>query len=184
MVVWHLCRRAIGSGTYPNGGNPISENASCLTTWLAIELPHVRRYAHHLATDPADGDDLMQTALERAWRHGGRFDSNEGLRRWLFTIVRNANIDERRRRRRQRNVSIDDPHGSPIEPTLPAPQESYLELREVIGRMHRLRAEERIVVQMSVFDGVSHGDIARRLGVAVGTVKSRLSRARAAMTDG
>jgi RNA polymerase sigma-70 factor (ECF subfamily) len=145
---------------------------------LAHELPHVRRYAHYLAADPADGDDLLQTALERAWRHRAQVGDDSGLRRWLFTIVRNASIDEARRRKRQQTSLLGDSY---VEPSLPASQEFHVELREVSRRMSELRSEERSVVEMSVFDDVSHGEIARRLGVAVGTVKSRLSRARATL---
>lgn len=146
------------------------------TNDLQSEIPHLRRYARSLAGSLETGDDLMQTALERALRNRARFTSGTELRRWLFTIVRNAYLDElRKTERRGHHVPIEEwyqeVHFAPA-------QEKHVELNDVAKSIENLRPEERDVLQLCVFSGLSHDQVASRIGVAVGTVKSRLSRAR------
>ncbi|MCV0425413.1 MAG: RNA polymerase sigma factor [Roseibium sp.] len=146
---------------------------------LQTEMPHLRRYARSVTGSAEAGEDLMQTALERALRNRAQFTHGTELRRWLFTIVRNAHLDEiRKYERRGHHVPIEEWY----EETHFAPtQEKYLELGDVAKNIERLRPEERDVLQLCVFSGLSHDQVANRMGVAVGTVKSRLSRARQAL---
>ncbi|MES0811376.1 RNA polymerase sigma factor [Roseibium sp. SCPC15] len=143
---------------------------------LKSEIPHLRRYARSLSGSPEAGDDLMQTALERALRNRNQFTSGTALRRWLFTIIRNAHLDEiRKTERRGHHVPIEDWYH---ETRLAPAQEKRVELGDVAKGIENLRPEERDVLHLRVFSGLSHHQIASRMGVAVGTVKSRLSRAR------
>lgn len=143
---------------------------------LQAEIPHLRRFAKAMTGSQDAGDDLMQTALERALRSRSQFKDGAVLRRWLFAIVRNAFLDERRKFGRQgRHVSIEDWYeGASLAPS----QEQCLELEEVVRAMEKLRPEERTTLQLSAFGGLTHAQIAFQTGVAIGTVKSRLSRAR------
>jgi RNA polymerase sigma-70 factor (ECF subfamily) len=140
------------------------------------EIPHLQRYAYALTGDAAHAQDLVQDCLERALVHSGKFTAGTNLRAWLFTILRNLNIDHQRRRvRRGVHLPLEDWEG---EFRQPPRQEDHLALRELERRLADLKGSDRDILWMSVFDGRSHAEIADRMGVAVGTVKSRLSRAR------
>ncbi len=98
---------------------------------LQSEIPHLRRYARSLTRNPEAGDDLMQTSLEKALRHHASFHCGTQLRRWLFTIARNAYRDERKwLARRGDHLPIEDW----LQETQAAPaQEKHLELEDVAG---------------------------------------------------
>ncbi|MEO9528865.1 RNA polymerase sigma factor [Roseibium sp.] len=148
----------------------------CFAADLKSEIPHVSRYARSLTRCTETADDLLQTALERALRHRSSFRTGTELRRWLFTIVRNAYRDDQRQRaRRGEHLPIEDWY---LETQTCPAQEKYLELGDVTRSIRSLRKEDRDVLELRVFSGLSTGQIAVRMGVAVGTVKSRLSRAR------
>lgn len=149
------------------------------TQELQTEIPHLWRFAKSIASTAEAADDLTQTALERALRQKHQYVRGTKLRSWLFAILRNAQLDEfRKTERRGQHVPIEEwyeeAHFAPA-------QEKYLELDDVARSIEGLRPEERDVLELCVFSGLSHDQIANRMGVAVGTVKSRLSRARQAL---
>lgn len=146
---------------------------------LQSEIPHLWRFARSIAGTTEGADDLMQTALERALRNRHQFVHGTKLRSWLFAIVRNAQLDEyRKTERRGHHVPIEEWYEqASFAPT----QEKYVELGDVARSIEGLRPEERDVLELCVFSGLSHDQIASQMGVAVGTVKSRLSRARQAL---
>jgi RNA polymerase sigma-70 factor, ECF subfamily len=148
---------------------------------LQSEIPHLRRYARSVSGSIETGDDLMQTALERALRNRGKYTRGTELRRWLFTIARNAYLDEcRKTERRGYHVPIEEWY----QETHYAPaQEKHVELGDVARSIEGLRPEERNVLWLCVFSDLSHDQVARQMGVAVGTVKSRLSRARQSLAS-
>ncbi len=146
---------------------------------IEAEIPHLRRYAGALTRDRADMEDLVQDCLERALSRRDQFQEGTDLRRWLFTILRNIHIDDRRKTaRRGQHVPIEEWHA---ETRSAPPQYFYLRLGEVQERMRQLRPCDRRIVLLSVLSDMDHGRIAKRMKVAVGTVKSRLSRARRAL---
>lgn len=150
-----------------------------ITQDIANEIPHLRRYAGALTRDRPEADDLVQDCLERALARSHQFRPGTDLRRWLFTILRNLHIDRRRRdARRGQHLPFEE-----WRDAAPAGEQQYywLRLSEVTGRMRRLRPCDRRIVLLSVVAGLGHATIARRMGVATGTVKSRLSRARRAL---
>ena len=150
-----------------------------LSERIEQEIPHLRRYAGALTRNRADMEDLVQDCLERALSRSDQFQPGTDLRRWLFTILRNIHIDGRRKTaRRGHHVPIEDWQG---ETRSPAPQYFSLRLGEVQERMNELRPCDRRIVLLSVLSDMNHDRIARRMNVAVGTVKSRLSRARRAL---
>ena len=150
-----------------------------LSRRIEEEIPHLRRYAGALTRDRADMEDLVQDCVERALSRSDQFEPGTDLRRWLFTILRNIHIDGRRKAaRRGHHVPIEDWHA---ETSSHAPQYYYLRLGEVAKRMQELRPCDRRIVLLSVLSGMNHDGIARRMNVAIGTVKSRLSRARRAL---
>jgi len=146
---------------------------------LQAEIPHIWRFARSIAATSEAADDLVQTALERALRNKDQYVPGTKLRSWLFAIVRNAQLDEyRKSERRGDHVPIEEWYQ---EAQFAPAQEKYVELGDVAKSIEGLRPEERDVLELCVFSGLSHDQIATQMGVAVGTVKSRLSRARQAL---
>ncbi|GIX17024.1 MAG: DNA-directed RNA polymerase sigma-70 factor [Rhodothalassiaceae bacterium] len=140
------------------------------------EIPHLRRYARALTRDPDDADDLVQDTLERAIARLDQFQPGTDLRSWMFTIMHNLFIDGcRRARRRGESVEIEDwMANASAEPS----QLDAVTVREVIEKMDHLSPHEREVLEKVAIDGMKYEEAAAELGVAVGTVKSRLFRAR------
>jgi RNA polymerase sigma-70 factor (ECF subfamily) len=139
--------------------------------------PNLRRYARALTRDVEQADDLVQDCLERALsrRHLWNLDGN--TRAWLFTIMHNIHAnDTRRRNNRPVSVPIDDRDGHEVRP---APQHSRIAGLELTVALEALPAEQREVLLLVALEGMSYGEVAETLGVAQGTVMSRLSRARA-----
>ena len=145
----------------------------------ALVEPHVpalRRYAWALLRDDDAADDLVQDCLERAigrW-HLRRRDGD--LRAWLFAILRNRFISGlRQKARRGVHLSPDD---MMVAPSSAATQEDRMVVRDVLSGLDALPEEQRSVLLLVSVEDLSYQDAARVLDVPVGTVMSRLSRAR------
>ena len=143
---------------------------------LEPQIPGLRRYAWALLRDSEAADDLVQDTLERAisrW-HLRRRDCD--LRAWLFAIERNLFLSGIRQRNRR------GPHlGSEALDDLPSsdsPQDAALGARDVLASLDLLPEDQRSVLLLVTVEGLSYEDTARALDVPVGTVMSRLSRAR------
>ncbi|MBU9617397.1 sigma-70 family RNA polymerase sigma factor [Burkholderia multivorans] len=143
---------------------------------LLVWLPHLTRYARALTGDRAWADDLVQDTLERALNRPPRDAGN--LRAWLLTLLRHRFIDQLRARH---EVPVDDAT-APWQ-TLAAPPGDVggLMLRDVQRALYRLPVEQREVLLLVALEELSYRDAAQVLGVPVGTVMSRLSRAREQM---
>jgi RNA polymerase sigma-70 factor (ECF subfamily) len=131
-------------------------------------------YAWRLTGDPSRAQDVVQETLLRAWRHPEvANDSERSARSWLFTVARNMIIDESRSARFRREVgTLDDV--TALEVACPDEVNAALD-RLLIGEaLARLTPEHRAVVQRSYFQGWTTAQIAADLGIADGTVKSRL----------
>ncbi|SDE12003.1 sigma-70 family RNA polymerase sigma factor [Kordiimonas lacus] len=146
---------------------------------LETEFPHLRRYAQSLTRDRSDAEDLAQAAIVRALTRAHQFKAGTNLRGWLFTILKNIHIDRQRKAARQGpKVAYEDWY----QETQCAPtQEKHIEMSEVADRLQDLKKDQQKVIKLSVFDGLDHQEIAKKMNVAVGTVKSRLCRARRAL---
>jgi RNA polymerase sigma-70 factor (ECF subfamily) len=129
-----------------------------------------------LTRDRANADDLVQGCLERAIAKQDSFEPGTNLKGWLFTILRNLHINERRRAARWETDS--DPVD--MEDLFPAAasQINTLALREFVEAFENLKEEERSLLLMVAVEGFSYEDAAAVLEVPIGTVRSRLSRAR------
>lgn len=139
-----------------------------------------RRYGRAVHTialsvlhDPTEAADVVQATFLNAWRAAARFEPGRELGPWLYSIARRQAIDAYRRNRR---VEVADSATLDVV-DLPPSMEQLWEAWEVGLAVDELPAEEREVVRMSWFDGLSHPEIAGRLGIPVGTVKSRSHRA-------
>ncbi len=141
---------------------------------LEPQIPALRRYAYALVRDHAAADDLVQDTLERALSRWYLRRPDGDLRAWLFTLQRNLYIDVyRRRRRRGSEVEIDD--GSLATP---ATQEHALEVNDVLAALDQLPEEQKSMLLLIGVEDFSYEEAAGIAGVPIGTVMSRLSRAR------
>ncbi len=146
-------------------------------TQLAGELPPLRRFARALCGDAALADDLVQDCVERAITKSHLYDSDRPLRAWLYTVLRNLYISGLRRNGRSTIVkNVDDLIDG--EGAVPPQQEERLAVGSVSAALDRLTPQHREVIVLVGLEEMSYRDVAEILGVPVGTVMSRLSRAR------
>jgi len=138
-------------------------------------IPALRRYARALLRDPWDADDLVQDCLERVigrW-HQRRDDGNP--RAWVFAILHNLAMTRlRRAAKRPAMVSIDAVQA----PGVCAAQEAHVHCQDVLSALAQLSDAQRSVLLLVAVEDLSYAEAARALDVPVGTVMSRLSRAR------
>jgi len=143
---------------------------------LLAELPRLRRYARMLVGEPARADDLVQDCLVRAIANLERWREGTNMRAWLFTIMRNVLFNDLRRARRSPFMDA----GDELLDAVPAAadQESRLRVQDVDKAFARLGPDQREVFLLIAVEGLDYEEAAQILDVPVGTVKSRLSRAR------
>jgi RNA polymerase sigma-70 factor (ECF subfamily) len=145
----------------------------------AIEacIPALRRYARALTRNPDRAEDLVQDCVERALHRRDQFQPGTNLRTWLFTILHNLNCDAiRREQRRGPHVPIEEWSATA---QMPADQPGYVHLRDIDRALDGLAEKDRRILLMVGCDEYSYEEASAELDIAVGTVKSRLSRARA-----
>jgi len=149
---------------------------------LLAAIPRLRRYARVLTGDINRADDLVQDTLARAWEKRGLWAAGSDLRAWLFTIMHNVFINQRALARRdQLHVSLDDGDEGHEAWQIPvrAGQYTRVELTELVQHVGRLPVEQREVLLLAAVEELRYEEIATALEIPVGTVMSRLSRARA-----
>ncbi|QUR66454.1 sigma-70 family RNA polymerase sigma factor [Mycobacterium spongiae] len=132
------------------------------------------RYALRLTGDATQADDVVQETLVRAWQHPEVVaDTERSARAWLFTVARNLIIDDRRSARYRNVVGSIDDSGAPEQST-PDEVNAALDRLLIADAMAQLSCEHRAVISRSYYWGWTTAQIASDLGVAEGTVKSRL----------
>lgn len=145
---------------------------------LLALVPRLRRFSRALARDAADADDLCQIALERAlksktgWEPGTRLDS------WVYRIMRNCWIDETRSRKRASNLFAPDEEASSFVANDNQQSLDHLDLR---AALQALPDEQREVVALVLVEGLAYREAAEVLEIPIGTLTSRLARARQTM---
>jgi RNA polymerase sigma-70 factor (ECF subfamily) len=151
-----------------------------IRTQIIAELPYLRRFARALAGDAALADDLVQDCVERALIKAHLYDPARPLRAWLYAVLRNLFISGLRRDGRSGVVkSIDDLGAS--EGAVSARQEEGLSVASIAEALNSLPPQQREVVVLVALEEMSYRDVAEVTGVPIGTVMSRLSRARSAL---
>jgi RNA polymerase sigma-70 factor (ECF subfamily) len=147
---------------------------------LVAAIPRLRRYARVLAGEATRADDLVQDTLARAWEKRRLWQAGTDLRAWLFTVMHNVFVNQRALARRDAlNVSIDAEDAGEVWQIAVRPnQQQRVELAEVLGLVGRLPAEQREVLLLAAVEEMKYEEIAAVLDVPIGTVMSRLSRAR------
>ncbi|MGZ3272607.1 MAG: sigma-70 family RNA polymerase sigma factor [Caulobacteraceae bacterium] len=145
---------------------------------LIVLIPHMRAFARSLCGDPAQADDLAQDAVAKALKARASYQLGSNMKAWLFMIVRNQFYSEKRRSWRGSQLDQDV-----AERTLHAVDDpgSVLELNDVRMALKMLPDVQREALVMVGAGGFSYEEAAAVAGVAVGTMKSRVSRARGAL---
>ena len=141
---------------------------------LAAQIPRLRRYARALTRSAQAADDLVQDCLERAWRKAHRWEPGTDLRAWLFTLMHNVHVNGLRRKYPD-TEPIDDkdyPDMTLRGADLP------LQMRDLERGLAELPAEQREVLLLVCLEDMSYEQVAGVLGIPIGTVMSRLHRAR------
>ena len=153
--------------------------AVCDHASISREVPYLRRFARALANDATMADDLVHDCVVKALENMEKFEPGTNLRAWLFTILRNCFISDIRRNKRHLGAA-DSPRWARGGVAAPN-QESALLLRRLQTELGRLPDDQRVVLILVVLEGMSYEQTAKMLEVPIGTVRSRLSRARHAL---
>lgn len=140
---------------------------------LIALIPRLRRYARALVGERAAADDLVQDTLERAWSKLHLYRHGTDLRAWLFTVMHNVHVNQVRAARP--TAALED--GMP-ELAQRAVQGDALLVRDLERAIAALPAAQREVLLLVALEDLSYDETARVLGIPIGTVMSRLSRAR------
>ena len=166
------------SGATSPPPKPPSADDAAFKRELVVLIPHLRAFARTLTGDPTAADDLAQDAMMKAWDARASYQMGNNMKAWTFMILRNQFYSEKRRSWRQSQldqeaaertlVAVDDP-GSPI---------ALDELRLALATLPEEQREALILVGAG---GFAYEEAADICGCAVGTVKSRVSRARKAL---
>jgi RNA polymerase sigma-70 factor, ECF subfamily len=147
---------------------------------ILAALPSLRAFAISLTQDSVRADDLVQETILKAWANAHRFEAGTNLLAWLFTILRNNFYSEYRKRR----LEIEDPDGFYMGRLRTCPdQHARLDLDDLRKALAKLRPEHREVLILVGAEGLSYDEAAAICGVAVGTIKSRVNRARCRLLE-
>ena len=147
---------------------------------LTAVIPHLRAFARGLCGRPDLADDLVQEALMKAWAAQERFEPGTSMRAWTFVILRNAYLTDMRRNRFR--ADYDETVAERIL-TAPASQEGPLHLSDMHRALLTLPPERREALLLVGAGGFSYEEAAEICGCAIGTIKSRVGRARAALSS-
>jgi RNA polymerase sigma-70 factor (ECF subfamily) len=143
---------------------------------LEAQIPRLRRYARALLRDASRADDLVQDTLVRALAKQHLWQPDTNLQAWLFTLMHNLYVNDVRRSVRDgAMVNVEDVSATLIATTDPT---AFRQLREVEDAIARLPDEQREVVLLIGLEGIRYDQAAAILRIPIGTVRSRLSRAR------
>ena len=142
---------------------------------LIAAIPGLRAFGMSLTARPDRADDLVQETLMKAWHHHDSFQQGTNLRAWLFTILRNEFYTHIRKRRRE----VEDADGVYAGAVaVNGGQEGHLDMADLRSALLQLPDDQREAIILVGASGFSYQEVAEICGVAVGTVKSRVSRAR------
>jgi RNA polymerase sigma-70 factor (ECF subfamily) len=155
---------------------PASEPPSGFTLRLIAQIPRLRRYATAWLHNAADADDLVQDCIERALLRHDSLRDPDRLGGWLLAILHNMHLSNLRRTRRLGQPLAVDSLADDL--ALSAPPEDRGEIRSFVRAMETLSEDHRQILLLVGLEGLSYREIAELLEVPIGTVMSRLARAR------
>jgi len=161
------------------GPRPAAASAQMKADLIAV-IPNLRAFAVSLCGNPDRADDLVQETLVKAWSNLGSFVEGTNLPAWLFTILRNLYYSEYRKRRRE----VSDSDGALAAKLATAPaQNGHMDLLDFREALQQLPTDQREALILIGASGLSYEEAANVCGCAVGTMKSRVNRARNRLAD-
>ena len=147
---------------------------------LIKEMSSLRAFAISLCGDRERADDLVQETLFKAWSHFDSFQEGTNLKAWLFTILRNTYFSERRKRKRE----VEDADGKYADRLVAPPaQHGHMDMQDFLKALSCLPDDQREALVLIGAAGFSYEEAAAISGCAVGTIKSRVNRARNRLGD-
>ena len=149
-----------------------------LDTEIAALLPRLRRFARSITFHREDADDLVQVAVERALARSGQWEAGTRLDSWLFRIMKNAWIDEVRSRIRRDRMFAPEAEGEHVGDDYAEAHQQRLAIQKAISL---LSEDHRMVIGLVLVDGLPYKEAAEVLEIPMGTLTSRLARAREAL---
>ncbi len=147
---------------------------------LVTHLPALRAFALSLTRNRATADDMMQDAVLKAWTNMDKFERGTNMRAWLFTILRNNYYSSRRKLNRE-VADIDNVFSDTL--SVKPDHDGRLQMMDFKDAFEKLADEHREALVLVGASGFSYDDAAEMCGVATGTMKSRVNRARAKLTE-
>jgi RNA polymerase sigma factor (sigma-70 family) len=156
----------------------MTADAEEISERLVALLPRLRRFARSLSRNQHDADDLVQVAVEKALRNLEQFRAGANLASWMFGIMKNAWIDDRRARGRRAEVAL--PEDSGEHPAI-SPADTNVGLWSVSEAMSKLPEDQRLAIALVLVEGMSYKEAAAVLEIPIGTLTSRLARGRTAL---
>ena len=147
---------------------------------LVEHLPAMRAFAISLTRNAAIADDMVQDTLVKAWTHIDKFKTGTNMRAWLFTILRNTYYSSRRKSRRE----VADIDGVLTDNIAQKPaHDGHMQMADFRKALAMLKDEQREALLLVGASGFSYEEAAQICGCALGTIKSRVGRARAALSE-
>jgi RNA polymerase sigma-70 factor, ECF subfamily len=147
---------------------------------LIAHIPSLRAFAASLSGSITLADDLVQDTLLKAWANADKFEPGTNMRAWLFTILRNIYYSLYRKRSRE----VQDSEGTYAQRlAVHGNQEGHLEIADFQAALAQLPEEQREALIMVGATGISYEEAAEICGVALGTIKSRVNRARTKLAE-
>jgi RNA polymerase sigma-70 factor, ECF subfamily len=146
---------------------------------LVAAIPGLRAFGLSLTARGDRADDLVQETLMKAWKHYDSFEPGSNMKAWLYTILRNEFYTQLRKRKRE----VEDADGFySSRVAVHAEQEGHLDMADLRGALAHLPEDQREAIILVGASGFSYEEAAEICSVAVGTIKSRVNRARARLT--
>ena len=147
---------------------------------LVEHLPALRAFAISLTRNPSIADDMVQDTIVKAWTNIEKFEVGTNMRAWLFTILRNTYYSNRRKSKRE----VADVDGVITENLAEKPaHDGHMQMADFRRALNMLSDEQREALLLVGASGFSYEEAAGMCGVAVGTIKSRINRARSQLAD-
>ena len=151
---------------------------AALHTDIAALLPRLRRFARAITFNRDDADDLVQVAVERAIGRAGQWQAGTRLDSWIFRIMKNAWVDEVRSRIRRERIMAPEEAGEHVGDASAEVQQQRMAIDKAISM---LSDDHRLVIGLVLVDGLPYKEAAAVLEIPIGTLTSRLARAREAL---
>jgi len=168
------------TATTPQATKPAAGTTQSIRADIQATIPNLRAFAMSLTGNIDNADDLVQETLVRAFAHIDSFEPGTNLSAWLFTILRNLFRSEYRKRKRE----VEDAEGSFAATLSTRPEQTgRIEFKELQQALEKLRADQREAVILVGASGFSYEEAAEICGCAVGTIKSRVNRARIRLAE-